>query len=457
MTAREPRAVALWALVVTAFGLVTLAASGEPLAPILLFDGPSYVALAEHVRTHWFFPPPSMNLRPPLYPTVIAVAGWLTGTDGLAAVVRLQALAWLAVGPLVMLWIYRVDGRPLLAVTMGCLTYTLGESFLNIQLIYAETLTTALSVAAGLALAWSMTGGGRRAGSRWLAAALALASAQARAVYQLLLPLYAAFAALAPRTPPLRGAAPFLAATLIGLAPFYVVHAIVKGSPSFVAGAGHSLANYLGDRRLVGKFPPGLEAVEALYATRFAADPGKRRIGWWEVAPDWDEIIRTRTGRSPKWGVRDRDMMLTTLAVLWRNPDYAVARWGEAWSEFSTTPGPRVAGRFSPVNLLGPGWTYYWQWLGAWTAFVVLAIEVVHVAVRGPGMAVRLVPIVTYLGVSLANTAIEPWTGQIRYRSQVEAFLVVALGLVAGLLFDCGRAGFARVRRGGGRTAAASM
>jgi hypothetical protein len=41
----------------------------------------------------------------------------------------------------------------------------------------------------------------------------------------------------------------------------------------------------------------------------------------------------------------------------------------------------------------------------------------------------RLVPIVVYLGVALPSTALEPWPGQIRYRTPIEAFLVAAMAL----------------------------
>ena len=447
---RHRRQVVALSAVVTAFGLLTLATSGQALVPSLLFDGPSYLSLATHIRTHWFFPPPSMNLRPPLYPAVIAVAGWLTGSDGLVAVVNLQVGAWLLVGPLAALWVHRVGGSLLVGGLTGCLYYTLGESFLNVALIYAETITVALAVWAGLALSWSMVGPGGHATSRWLAAALAVATAHARPIYQLLVPLYAAFAAAPllrrPRAIVIRRAMPFVVAALVGLLPFYVVNAVVKGSPTFVSLAGHSLADYLGDRRLLGKFPPGFEAVEALYATRFAADPSKTRIAWWEVAPDWEQLVRARTGHEPRWGARDREMGATAVAVLSRNPGYYLRRWLETWWEFSTTPGPKVAGPWCPITLTSHVWAFWWRYLGAWGPFVILALEIVNVTKRGRGEVVRLVPIVTYLTVALANTAIEPWPGQIRYRSQVEAFLLIAVGLLTTLIADCGRAALKRSR-----------
>jgi hypothetical protein len=68
--------------------------------------------------------------------------------------------------------------------------------------------------------------------------------------------------------------------------------------------------------------------------------------------------------------------------------------------------------------------------------FAILAIEIANVARGGRGEIVRLVPIVTYLAIALANTAIEPWPGQVRYRSQVEVFLVIALGLMAILIWE---------------------
>ncbi len=446
-----PGIVTLTALGVAAFGLLTLGTSREALAPALLFDGPSYLTVAEQIRAHWFLRPPSLDLRPPLYPAVIAVAGWVTGSDGLATVRDCQVVAWLMVGPLVTLWVYRVGGSLLIGALTGCLHYTLGESFFNIGLIYAETITVTLAVAAGLALSCSMLPGARSGALRWLAAGLALATAHGRPIYQLLLPLYALFA-VAPHVRARASAVacratPFVVAGLVGLLPFYVVRAVVQGSPAFVNGAGHSLANYLGDRRLLGKFPPEFEAVEALYAARFASDPRTTRIPWWEVANHWP---RAGTGQVLRRGALDRSMGITALAVLSRNPGYYVQRWRETWREFSTSASPPVAGRWCPINLANPSWTFYWTYLGEWSPFVILAVEVANVASGGRGKIVRLVPIVTYLTIALANTAIEPWPGQLRYRSQVEIFIVIALGLVVAQVVGWMRAA---VRRSSGQEA----
>lgn len=434
---------------VAAFGLLTIATSREPLEPVLLFDGESYLALARQIRDRWFFPPPSMNLRPPLYPTVLAVAGWLTGSDGQMAVRNLQMIVWVLMGLLVASWVYRVGGSALRGGLTGCLYYTLASGFANIQLIYAETITTFLAVAAGLALSSSMMGDARAQALRWAAALLALGSIHGRPVFQVLLPMYAAFAAgplVRGRTAVVRHLVPFVVAALVGVVPFYLVHAIVKGSPSFVAAAGHSLANYLGDRRLLGEFPPGYEAVEAFYSVRFAADPKRTIVPWWEVDGDWRQLIQARTGREPSWGTVDRSMGVTTLAVLSRNPGYYVTRWLETWWEFSTTPAPPVVGPGCPIALVYPLWVLFWTSLGAWLPFAILAVEVAHVVRRGPGALVRLVPISAYLAVGLLNTAIEPWPGQIRYRAQVEVFLVIALGLTAGLAWTWARAAARRWR-----------
>ena len=58
--------------------------------------------------------------------------------------------------------------------------------------------------------------------------------------------------------------------------------------------------------------------------------------------------------------------------------------------------------------------------------------------------------ILTSLTIALTNTAIEPSPGQIRYRAQVEAFLVIAFGLLATLIWTWGRA---VVTRSGSQTA----
>jgi hypothetical protein len=433
------------------FGILTLVTSRERLEPALLGDGEEYLALANQIRAHWFVPPPTMNIRPPLYPTVIAVAGWLTRSDGLLAVRNLQILAWLLVGPLVALWVDRAGGGLLVGAFTGGLYYTLGIGLFFIKIIYAETITVTVAVAAGLALVWSMTPAGHAGAWRGLAAALALGAAHGRAVFQCLVPLYALFAVGAHAGKPraaVRAATPFLVAGLVGLLPLYVAHGIRKGSPAFVNVTGHSLANYLGDRRLLGKFPPGHEAVEAVYAVRFALEPDRNIIGWWEVDAAWRGIMISRIGRDPPWATLDNYMAATAVAVLSRNPGYYVRRWFETWMEFTTAVAPApVAGPWCPVTLARPLWVWFGTYLGPWIAFAVLAIELANVAIRGRGELVRVVAIVTYLAVALASTAIEPWPGQIRYRLQVEAFLLVALGLAAGSTASWARAAVQRTRR----------
>src|SRR5262249_43932859 len=160
-------------------------------------------------------------------------------------------------------------------------------------------------------------------------------------------------------------------------------------------------------RRLLGRFPHGFETIEAFYSSRFAADPNKMRIGWWEVANDWAGAVRARTGTTPGWVALEREMGSTAVAVLSRNPGYYLERWLETWMEFSTSVSPPASGKWCPITLARPGWVIFWIYLGAWSPFAILALEVTNVARRGRGEIVRLVPIVIYLAIGLANTAIE--------------------------------------------------
>lgn len=430
----RPAVVSATLVGVVLFGVLTLVTSGAGFRPSLLGDGEEYVALANQIRTHWFVPPPTMNIRPALYPTILAVAGWLTRSDGILAVRNLQVLAWLLVGPLVTLWVYRVGGSLVAGGLIGALYYTLGIGFFFISIIYAETLTVTVAVAAGLATVWSMRGASRAGAWRGVAATLALGAAHGRAVFQFLVPLYGFAAGVQAGTPraAARAAMPFLVAAMVGIVPIYIAHGIMKGAPAFVNVSGHSLANYLGDRRLLGKFPPGTEAVEAVYAVRFALEPDRRFIGWWEVDAAWRGIMIAKLGRDPLWATLDTYMGKTALAVLWRNPGYYVQRWFETWMEFSTAVAPAPeGGAWCPITLARPGWQWFGTWLAAWLPFAILAGELANVAIRGRGELHRAVAILTYLTVGLVSTAIEPWPGQIRYRLQVDAFLLVALGLAA--------------------------
>ena len=140
---------------------------------------------------------------------------------------------WLLTGTVAAAWVGLASGRPLLGVVAGCLDHTLAESFFNVSLVYAETVAAGLAAASGLALTRSLAGSPRAAAWRWLAATLALSAAYARPIFQLLLPLFLAFAVArclgSGRAVLARVALPFVVAIGVGLLPVYVANAVVKG------------------------------------------------------------------------------------------------------------------------------------------------------------------------------------------------------------------------------------
>ena len=434
-TRRRPgTSTAAGAAAVLAFGLLVLATSGEPATPILSYDGESYLSAARRIAFEG--KPPSIDMRPPIYPALLAAFLRLGGSSPLVPLVHLQRGLWLATGLMVFAVVQRLQPRQAVAVAAGVAYLTDPEVFDLTQLVYAETLAILFSVASMLALVAAPGSRGRHA-----AAWLAVASAWVRPIGQLLLLPIGAAAVLASRgyRGRLRAAIPFAVAGLIGIGSMYGIQYLRTGIPSFVPIAGKCHADYLGDRRLLGHFPPGYAPVERLYAQRFEEQPDSVRIGWWDVAREWPEAYRERTGRPLAPEAVDLDMGRTARAVLLANPGFYLSRWREVWQDFSTTVAGPVKGRFCPISLATPAWAVWWTWFGAWAPFALVALEAI-LFVRGVGSPLRGLPAVTYALLSVANTALESWPGQIRYRTQFVAFLVCAVALVpSGLGLLAGR------------------
>ena len=416
--------------VVILAGLVTLVTrTGRPLQPLLLDDGPSFVEVAEHLLKNGALPP--MELRPPLYPLVLAAFMAISPAPALRYVVLFQAACWIVSAVLVATLVHQLSGGALPAALAGIAYTTLSQSQFFVRLIYAETVTIALSLAAAVALGAALrradTSGSRW---RWLAAGLATGAAYGRPVFQVLLPLFGALVlvdALVRGRPWARRVLPFAAAFVIALAPWYVLHKVVRGAAFFTKGPGYTLTNYLGDRRLLGHFPPAYAEVERAYAARFAAKPEQRYVGWWELYADWPKLYQARTGAPLPGDLIDSDMRRTATAVLLHNPRYWATRWPETWREFSTHPGWSPKGDFSPIRLAWPGWYVFFTYLGLWLPAAILAAEILlQRSGRGPDVA-RLVPIATFVSIALVNTAMEPWPGQVRYRAGIDGFLVAAV------------------------------
>lgn len=392
--------------------------------PILSYDGDSYLAAARPVALEG--KPPGIETRPPLYPLLIAGLLHWGGSAPLVVLVHLQRGLWLATGLLVLASVASLRARKRIAVAAGVAFLLDPEAFQMTSLVYAETLAVFFSVASMLALVARPGPSGR-----WASAWLAVASAWVRPIGQLLLlPLaVAAVAEARGLRGRLRAAIPFVTAGVIGIGSMYALQYLRTGIPSFVPIAGKCHAGYLGDRRLLGRFPPEYAPIERLYERKFAADPQAVRFASWDVAREWPEAYRERTGLTLAPSALDRDMGRTARAVLLANPGYYFSRWREVWQEFSTSSAGPLRGSLCPISLASPAWAAWWRLFGAWVPFAIVALEAILLG-RGLGSPLRALPATIYLFLSIANTAIEPWPGQIRYRTQFVAFLVCAAALV---------------------------
>jgi hypothetical protein len=417
---------------VVAFGLLVLATSEEPVAPELSYDGASYVQIAEQIaRSHRL---PELDQRPPLYPVLLAFF-FTDTTDRTAAlrrVVELQRVLWLLTGGLVGLIVLELGGGDLPAAAAGMLYLTTAETFSLTNLIYAEPTAIFACGVAVLAAAIGARRDGRAALWSWLAAFSATAAAYSRPIFQLLLPILAAFAILrASRRSEdgwWRRSLPFALLALLAFAPWYAANAVKHGTPYFVHGMGTSLTNYVGDRRLLGRFPERYRSLGDAYRDAFGSDPSKALVPWWEIRPAFSSDYEARTGSVLSAARLDGEMSRAAFAILAANPGYYVMRWSETWREFSTSSWPGVRGAWCPISVLAPAWHAFWRLCGVWAAAVASVAELFWIARRRVRVA-HAMPIVTFLLVALAQTAIEPWPGQIRYRAGLEVLLLPGLAL----------------------------
>lgn len=294
-----------------------------------------------------------------------------------------------------------------------------------VPLIYAETFAMLATLGALLAFVDACEARPRRdLVAATLAAMLAIAAAYLRPIFQLV-PVVLGGLALADRSRSWRArcllATPFVGVVLVGLGPWYVWHAHTRGGAFFVKGAGYSLVDYIGDRRLLGHFPPEYREIEDAYRRRFDANPDQPYVPWWDMQEDF---IRVAERSSYDWDRLHLFMGRVARDVLAANPGYYLTRWRETWREFTSG--------VPPVDLPGclawrcaPYWGTLHSAVGPWLPFVLLLVELARWA-RG-GVVSSLAPIALYPVIALASTAIEPWPGQEHHRAPLEPLLLIAL------------------------------
>lgn len=395
-------------------------------APDLSYDGSGYVEIANSIRASWSLPP--LETRPPLYPLIVAVSQSLAKERALDALTVLQAVGWIVGALLTFGTVYSLLDRRVLPAAVAALLYcSMAEPVAYISRIYAEALamTALLGSLFLFTVAWRR-GDGARLPDLYGAAVLALAAAYLRPIFQLVLPLLglAAFleASISGASHRVRCLLPFALVALVGLGPWYGYHYVTRGSAFFVKTANLSLVNYLGDRRLLGHFAPEDRPIEQLYEHEFAARPNDLVVGWWRVYAPW-----LSSWQSPE---RPEDQFHAELGrvarrTLLRNPGYYVARWWEVWREYSTAAYDVPAGSCCPIAIVQPLWALFWRLCGVWAPAAIFVLELARA--RRTRSFLDVVPVALYLGLAIANTAIEPWPGQGRYRVPVQPLFLISL------------------------------
>jgi hypothetical protein len=402
---------------------------GAGLTPDLSYDGSSYVGIAQQIVATRSLP--RVEARPPLYPLLIASFVELGHDTALTRLVTLQWIAWLGCVAAVYAIVLGSTSSIAAAALAALLFSTMSGPLRYVHIIYAETFAMFATVATVAAFSFATRSGTPRRALAWstLAAVLGLAGAYLRPICQLLPALCGILVLLERRRTMVARvvlAAPFAIVILAGLLPWYVQHARTRGGAFFVKGSGLSLVNYLGDRRLLGRFPPEDRQIEDFYRRHFAANPDQPYVSWWETQDDW--VAAATPSLAGNFDRLHLFMGATARHVLLANPDYYLERWWETWHEFSTLTEELCGDTSCAAGIVQPFWRRAWPLVGWWIPFAVLVVEgLAFLADGASATTLRLAPIVVYVAIGVANTAIEPWPGQMRYRAPIEGLLLIAV------------------------------
>lgn len=425
-------------LIVALFGWWALYACEVPSEPNWIgYDEETYLQVAEQiVRADQI---PHVGMRPPLYPGVIATFLAVDRESALDHVVWLQKVCWVANGVLVFATTCLIGGRPLIGVLAGLAYLTMAEPLDLVRLIYAETIASTLAL---LSLALFVVGSRKPFRSGWLIASAltAAGAAHSRPIFQMLLAVLLFLALLTSGSSWRERAArsaPFALVGVLLLGPFYAYNAVHRDGLYFVKMGHLGLVNYIGDRRVLGRFPEDLAYVEDIYGDFFERNPNADHAPWWEIVPQWRSAYEARGGRSippETFGVHaGRD----ALRVLVTNPAYWLTRWSETWMDFATSTGKSASSATAcPTQACTGAWSSFWRYAGAWLPVTLLLGQMLCWLRKNPRSATALAPIVAYVAIATANTAIEPWGGQVRYRAPLQGFLLIALGVAASSAID---------------------
>jgi len=420
---------------------------GGTLEPDLSYDGISYLNIAETlVRTHRL---PPLEFRPPLYPLLIAPFVGAAGVADLAPVVLMQRAAWIACAVIIFCIVRALRVGVMIATASALVFCSLAGPLRYVHIIYAETFAMLAMLVAMLAFVRGCCASGRRA-LLWfaVAAVVSVCAAYLRPIFQVL-PISLGIVALLDRRRSILqriiAASTFVVVLIVAVGPWYLWHARTRGSAFFVKTASFSLANYLGDRRLLGKFPAKYRDIGDFYQRLFEEKPDSPFISWWEAQGDWVIASKSFTG-----GDFDRlhaYVGKTSSRVLLANPGYYITRWWETWKEFSTAVDVVPTG--CPTAAMSRIWGRLFAQTGIWLPWAILGLELARWTCWGRrASGAYLAPIAIYLAIGLANTAIEPWPGQARYRSPVEPALLIAAVVASVGAYNAVRAWFAGVRIG---------
>lgn len=418
------------------------------LQPATFWDTPSYLHDAAHLA-HGELPP--LGLRMPGYPAFVALAGG-RALD-LGRVVAAQAGLWVTSVLLAFALVRRLTGSVAAGLAAALLALTFVDLLFMAVTVYSETLCLAAVCAASVATAAAFTEGRRAqvvgAGLLWTAAALVrpifLASA---AVY-----LGAALLRARRRALPARDVALAWAGAAAVVLAMASVNQLRAGRFRFSPGAGLSLLNHVGHPAVYRHLPPGQARVRAVYE-RLAAEQGPEWIGWWRaIGP----LARVEAPPAQA-AAAERLEVLAAEPIAERVAVRAIAAVPAGYLRVWAGAAEQLLGRFA----LQLGWTARPdgppQWPpGSWRHRAARAAEAAwRVAMPALSAAALLLPpatlallgrrrrrgldpgvpgtgwaLGTLWAIALLNAglspALEPWTGQMRYRFPIQHLL---LGLV---------------------------
>jgi hypothetical protein len=434
--------------------------------PALFWDSPSYIDYARQWVADGRLPP--IGIRTPGYPLFLILLG--DGARALKSVIVAQQVLGVLSACLLYLLVALLTRRVVFSLLVALLGLTLVDLLFMEVTIYAETLALLLVNLAAVLLVVGFQRAPTRAVPLFGSAAVWTAAALVRPVFALAAGVVVAGLWLAVT----RRRLSWRLALLVSLVPCLVLggYAIYNSSTSgfvrLALGRGFSMLNYVGYPAIYQSLPPHLAHIRRAYQEE-AVRTGEAYLGWGRMLQPVLKAQQEHGGYHQDW---DEAAARVALDAIRNNPRGYARIWGEVLRQYLSDyfvwyglftgpdipqeqPAARIGGGLYAAVRLAEG---FWKGVTAPLSAAALLLPPVVVLDSRRRWEERCVIGMLWLIVvilALATTAVEPSSGQARYRMPLAmlhlGLAAAALGVLVGdgreIARRIGRLGDAATRR----------